>query len=328
MIDLPRALFRGRYALAVARIERTGVPIDRASYDRLRRNWPALCLRLIISVDEQYGVYENGIFRHDRFGRCLAEHQVAWPRTPTGMYAVDKETFRRQALIHPHFAALRELRLTLAAMREFDLPIGSDDRVRCSIMPFASITGRNQPRVSEFIFALPKWARGLIRPPPGWGLAYIDFSAQEIGIAAALSGDERMADHYRSGDIYLAFAKAVGMAPVGATKESHPTARARAKALFIAIRHARRGARGRRRCCPRRSGRALEAPPANVWSVLALERAERHERHAHQQDAGRVRLAATHWPESESTLADELANAKRWRRDAAPRRHRRDGGRN
>ena len=33
------------------------------------------------------------------------------------------------------------------------------------------------------------WLRGLIKPPPGYGVAYIDWSQQEIGIAAALSGD-------------------------------------------------------------------------------------------------------------------------------------------
>src|SRR5262249_25824275 len=158
-----------------------------------------------------------------RFARYLSENGIAWPRTATGRLAIDDETFRRQALTRPTLAALRELRVTLAAMRDIRIPIGTDDRARCSIMPFASVTGRNQPRVSEFIFAWPKWARAVIKPPPGWGIAYVDFTAQEIGIAAGLSGDERMLDHYRSGDVYLAFAKAVGMAPAEATKESHPT---------------------------------------------------------------------------------------------------------
>ena len=42
----------------------------------------------------------------------------------------------------------------------------------------------------------------------GVWLAYIDFASQEIGIAAALSGDERMAEGYWAGDPYMAFAKA------------------------------------------------------------------------------------------------------------------------
>ena len=47
----------------------------------------------------------------------------------------------------------------------------------------------------------------------GYGVAYIDWSQQEFGIAAALSGDLAMQQAYQSGDPYLAFAKQVGAAP-------------------------------------------------------------------------------------------------------------------
>jgi len=77
--------------------------------------------------------------------------------------------------------------------------------------------------------------RGLIRPPPGYGLAYIDFSGQEVGIAAALSGDERMVDAYASGDPYLAFARLARLAPADATAERHPVAREQAKQVMLAV---------------------------------------------------------------------------------------------
>ena len=38
-IDLPRALLRGRYMVAAARIERNGVPIDTRTLERLQRHW-------------------------------------------------------------------------------------------------------------------------------------------------------------------------------------------------------------------------------------------------------------------------------------------------
>jgi len=103
------------------------------------------------------------------------------------------------------------------------------------LSPFRSVTGRNQPSTDKFIFGPAKWMRGLIRPPDGWGLAYIDFAAQEIGIAAALSGDERMVDGYVSGDPYLAFAVAAKLAPPGATKESHKAVRDRCKEVVLGI---------------------------------------------------------------------------------------------
>ena len=46
------------------------------------------------------------------------------------------------------------------------------------------------------------------KPTEGKGLAYIDWSAQEIGIAAALS--ILLMKGYTSGDPYLAFGKQLG----------------------------------------------------------------------------------------------------------------------
>src|SRR5262249_16992906 len=66
------------------------------------------------------------------------------------------------------------------------------------------------------------WIRSLIKPPPGHGVAYIDWQQQEFGIAAALSGDENMIAAYRTGDPYLAFAKLAGAVPPDATKDTHP----------------------------------------------------------------------------------------------------------
>jgi DNA polymerase I-like protein with 3'-5' exonuclease and polymerase domains len=77
--------------------------------------------------------------------------------------------------------------------------------------------------------------RGLIKPPPGFGLALIDFVAQEVGLAAGLSGDERLAEAYLSGDPYLAFAKDAGLVPGDATKESHTLIRERCKQVVLGV---------------------------------------------------------------------------------------------
>lgn len=46
-LDLPRALLRGHYMAAVARMEWTGIPIDTAVYERLEASWDTLKGRLI-----------------------------------------------------------------------------------------------------------------------------------------------------------------------------------------------------------------------------------------------------------------------------------------
>ena len=115
---------------------------------------------------------------------------------------------------------LKELLSTLGGMRLTGLKVGADGWNRCMLSPFRSVTGRNQPSNAEFIFGPARWMRGLIKPPRGYGIAYIDFSAQEVAIAAGLSGDVRLSADYASGDPHLALAKAGLLVPADATKLS------------------------------------------------------------------------------------------------------------
>ncbi len=69
------------------------------------------------------------------------------------------------------------------------------------------------------------------------GLAYIDWSQQEFGIAAALSNDSNMKEAYLSGDPYLAFAKQAGAVPGWGTKETHKVERDQFKACVLAVQY-------------------------------------------------------------------------------------------
>ena len=84
----------------------------------------------------------------------------------------------------------------------YNLAVGADGRNRCLLSPFRSITSRNQPSNAHFIFGPSCWLRSLIQPEPGRAVAYVDWSQQEFGIAAALSGDTAMMEAYTSGDPY------------------------------------------------------------------------------------------------------------------------------
>jgi DNA polymerase I-like protein with 3'-5' exonuclease and polymerase domains len=81
------------------------------------------------------------------------------------------------------------------------------------------------------------WLRGLIKPPPGHGVAYVDWAQQEIGIAAALSGDSALQAAYESGDCYLAFAKQAGAVPQDATKTTHGPQRELFKQATLAVQY-------------------------------------------------------------------------------------------
>jgi DNA polymerase I-like protein with 3'-5' exonuclease and polymerase domains len=79
--------------------------------------------------------------------------------------------------------------------------------------------------------------RGLIKPPPGHAVAYVDWKQQEFGIAAALSGDTDMQTAYLSGDPYLAFAKQAHAVPANATKATHGHQRELFKQCVLAVQY-------------------------------------------------------------------------------------------
>lgn len=236
-IDLPRALLRGRFMVAAARIERAGVPIDAATFARLKTHWLDIQDRLIAEVDVDYGVYDGRSFKADRFAAWLERAGIPWPRLDGSRLDSSDEAFREAARANPEVSPLRELRYTLSQLRLSDLAVGRDGRNRCLLSAFRARTGRNQPSNARFIFGPSVWLRGLIQPPPGYGLAYIDWAQQEFGIAAALSKDPLMQAAYRSGDPYLAFAIQAGAAPAGATKASHKAVREQFKACVLAVQY-------------------------------------------------------------------------------------------
>jgi DNA polymerase I len=233
-IDWPRALLRGRYMAAVARMERNGIPVDAALHRRLVANWGAIKRRLIAEVDKAYGVYDGTTFKRARFAQYLQANRIPWRRLPSGGLALDDNTFDEAARSHPQLLPLYELRSTLSRLRLVDIPVGADHRARCLLSPFRSTSGRNQPG-GGFLFGPARWIRGLGRSREGWAIAYIDWSTQEIAIAAGRSGDENMIADYLSGDVYLAFLKANGLAPADATKESHADIREVAKQIVLGV---------------------------------------------------------------------------------------------
>lgn len=236
-IDLPRALLRGRYMAAVARMERNGIPIDIETLSQLRRYWLRIQGQLIDHIDRDYGVYEGRTFKVDRFTAWLSQSNIPWPRHESGQLDLSDDAFRETARAHLAVAPLRELRGALSAMRLSDLAVGRDGHNRTMLSAFRARTGRNQPSNSKFIFGPSVWLRGLIRPLAGYGLAYIDWKQQEFGIAAALSNDPLMKAAYTSGDPYLAFAKQAGAVPQDATKATHKATREQFKACVLAVQY-------------------------------------------------------------------------------------------
>jgi hypothetical protein len=232
-LDLPRALHRGRYTKAVARMERAGVPIDVATLTHLRTHWETIQDRLIKEVDSRFGVFEGRTFKRDRWENWVTRHGLFWPRLDSGRLALDDETWKEMARCHRGVALMRELRVTLSKLRLNKLEVGLDGRNRALLSPFKSVTGRNQPSNAKFVFGPATWIRGLIQPRPGWAVAYVDWEQQEFGIGASLSGDAAMMAAYQSGDPYLAFAKQIGLVPPDGIRDDYDAEREICKSCIL-----------------------------------------------------------------------------------------------
>jgi hypothetical protein len=188
-------------------------------------------------VDSRFGVFDGPTFKAERWAGWLARRGLPWPRLASGALALDDDTFREMARADRDVALMRELRVSLSQLRLRDLAVGSDSRNRVLLSAFGASSGRNTPSNSKFIFGPACWLRGLIKPEPGWALAYVDWSQQEFGIAAALSGDRAMMAAYASGDPYLAFGQQAGWIPPDGTKRTHGAERDLFKACVLGVQY-------------------------------------------------------------------------------------------
>jgi hypothetical protein len=183
--NLIQALWRGEYMKVVATAEYNGVPVDKPLYDLIVEHWPALQSEVIERVNATIPVFENGHFRASRFREWLQQQHMRdeWPITTTGGLALDEDTFRDAAARFPQIEPLWRARQMLGQMHKPNLYIGADGRNRCLLSPYATKTGRNAPSTTKFIFGMPAYFRGLIRPEPGKALAYVDWEQRELSVA-------------------------------------------------------------------------------------------------------------------------------------------------
>src|SRR5262249_24916874 len=113
---------------AVARMERTGIPIDVAALARLIDNWERIQDRLIAEVDTSYGVYAGRKFQPRRFAEWLNRQGIPWRRLSPGRLDLSAEYFKEMARSYPEILPLQQLRASLSLMRGNHMPIGLDGR--------------------------------------------------------------------------------------------------------------------------------------------------------------------------------------------------------
>lgn len=229
------------YLKAVARMELRGIPFDVTSYRQIVEKQPFVRSALIDDINKTWPVFKNGSFCSKSFFAWCKGCHIPWPSRVSEngrLYRpLDDDTFKAMEGHHPFIAAVRQVRKTLTKFGQRSLVVDpASKRHYFSTSAFRSVTGRNQPK--NFVFSGPKWFRHLIVPESAEHvLVYVDFVAQEIGIAAALSGDANLRTVYEASDCHLAFAVRAGAAPADATKQSHPEVRKRYKTVNLGVQY-------------------------------------------------------------------------------------------
>jgi hypothetical protein len=207
----------------------------------VQENKAAVIGELLRKFDPSYGDEEpiysrEGEWSYERFERWLLRTGIAaWPRLDSGRLDIDSDAFR--VMYHQSgIEGLHALRDSLGFIIRATLPIGPDGRNRPSLFPFGTATGRNAHARS--IYNVHAGLRSFVVFPPDKIGVYLDWRTQEVGIAAALSGDRALIDAYRGGDVYHSLALLCGLTndpDPRHWKKHNPDVRQRMKALQLGI---------------------------------------------------------------------------------------------
>ena len=224
-----------------ALIHARGMPIDMPLWNLVQENRTAVIAELLQQLDPSSGtddpIYNSaGEWSYERFERWLPSVGVsAWPRLDSGRLDIDGDAFRLMYHV-PGIEGLHALRDSLRVIQTAKLPIGRDGRNRPSLFPFGTATGRNAHAKS--LYNAHAGMRGFMLFPPDKIGLYLDWRTQEVGVAAALSGDQALIDSYNGGDVYHTLALDSGLTKDTDRKrwkDNNPAQRQRMKSLQLGI---------------------------------------------------------------------------------------------
>lgn len=162
-----------------------------------------------------------------------------WERSDSGKhYSRKGKLIEEKSKTYPFLIQLNEGFKTLQSLNSTDLrSLEKDGYIRGGYTTFCQRTSRTSPLPSKgFLLNLTPWMRNaFVRPHKGEVLIGIDWSQQEVAIAAALSNDIQLLKVYNSGDAYLALGKLAGIIPPDGTKKTHRLERENFKAVQLGL---------------------------------------------------------------------------------------------
>jgi DNA polymerase-1 len=226
------------YALAMAAAARKGLRFDAAGWDRLQELAPRYRAQLH-EVLHRYGYDHDGTGIGTRAFRRMVENiglGQQWPRTPSGQFSTktdDLKAFRHQ---HEAIATVYKLGNFDSFMgQDLGACVDHDGKLRCSILPLAQRSGRNST-ITPNLMGIPGEMRPLLLPDEGCRFIHFDYSQQEPGVAAFLSGDAALLEDFAAKDVYIKLGQRLGLVRDGMSSEAIKSVRSKVlKSLMLAI---------------------------------------------------------------------------------------------
>ncbi len=194
------------WAVTNARMAWRGVRVDREK-----------CRRAAVACDAHLARLRPELARHGITDvRSPAQLQSLFGRLGLldcfrrgGKLSFDKERLRALEGRHEAVPLIRAARRALDLQEErilTDELVGADGRVHPDHRQLGTHSGRQTSRWPN-VLGLGRVFRPLVVPGPGRGIGEADWSQIEVGVAAAVYGDGRLAEMFNTGDVYSAMAQ-------------------------------------------------------------------------------------------------------------------------
>lgn len=242
---LSDALDRGEYVRMCAEMDfaSKGFPVDVEAIEKIYGNKDQIKRNIIQSLPPIwrfcYILKKNGKYALSRAEvlKVIKKNNWSWKLTENKLPTLEAKYLKEIEIQYPEVKSLRQAQQSLVTLNSADLREQvNDGYIKPRTNSFAAKTGRNGLKPKQgYLLNLPKWMRKIIHAHKNQVLVAVDWSQQEIAIAAILSGDKKMLDAYNSGDLYLQLGKLAGHIPLDGTKESHRKERELFKALQLAL---------------------------------------------------------------------------------------------
>jgi len=190
-----------------ARIEWAGVRVDQSKRDQAVTRIAVHTEKLKKYLDTEYGIHNTQ--SHKQLTEFFRGCGLLSNFIDNGKASFDKKNLKKNTELHPAIALLRAVRRGSDLLAEKLLSpdfTGTDGRIRAEHRQLGTDTGRQTSRWPNLL-GLDRVLRPLVIPEDGYGIGEVDWSQVEVGVAAAMYGDDELVRMFNSGDVYSAMAQ-------------------------------------------------------------------------------------------------------------------------